>query len=50
MEYHPVEYERPTYFQLSVAYADVNYCFANFKYVKGLLMHMLTCYIHRGLP
>ena len=22
MEYHPVEYERPTYFQLSIAYAD----------------------------
>jgi hypothetical protein len=25
---------------LFIAYADINYCFANFKYVKGLLMHM----------
>jgi len=23
------------YFQLSIAYVDVNYCFANFKYVEG---------------
>ena len=35
MEYHLVKYERPTYFQLSIAYADINYCFANFKYAKG---------------
>ena len=35
MEYHPVEYERPTYFQLSIAYVDINYCFANFKYAEG---------------
>ena len=57
---------RPTYFQLSIAYADINYCFANFtyverfviiaywlkyfKYAEGLLMYMLTCYIHHGLP
>jgi hypothetical protein len=34
MEYCPVKYERPTYFQLSIAYADINYCFANFKYVE----------------
>ena len=24
MEYHPVEYEGPTYFQLFIAYADIN--------------------------
>jgi len=35
MEHRSVEYERPTYFQLSIAYADINYCFANFKYVEG---------------
>jgi len=35
MEYHPVEYERPTYFQLSIAYVNNNYCFANFKYADG---------------
>jgi hypothetical protein len=35
MEYCPVDYERPTYFQLSIAYVDINYCFANFKYVEG---------------
>ena len=35
MEYRPVEYERPTYFQLFIAYADINYCFANFKYAEG---------------
>jgi len=35
MEYRPVEYERSPYFQLSIAYADINYCFANFKYVEG---------------
>ena len=34
MEYHSVKYERPTYFQLSIAYVDINYCFANFKYVE----------------
>jgi hypothetical protein len=35
MEYHLVEYERPTNFQLSIAYVDINYCFTNFKYVEG---------------
>ena len=35
MGYHPVECGRPTYFQLSIAYADINYCFANFKYAEG---------------
>jgi hypothetical protein len=35
MEYRPVKYETPTYFQLSIAYADINYCFANFKYAEG---------------
>ena len=35
MEYHPVEYERPTYFKLSIANVNINYCFANFKYVEG---------------
>ena len=35
MEYRPVKYERHTYFQLSIAYADINYCFANFKYAEG---------------
>ena len=35
MEYHPVEYEMPTYFQLSIAYVDINYCFENFKYAEG---------------
>src|ERR1700733_14791158 len=66
MKYHPVEYKRPTYFQLFIAYADITYCFANFKYaegyvsipcelnyykyVQGLLMHMRTSYIHRGPP
>jgi len=35
MEYHSVEYERPTYLQLSIAYVDINYCFENFKYVEG---------------
>jgi phospholipase C len=35
VEYHPVKYERPTYFQLSIAYVDINYCFANFKYAEG---------------
>ena len=35
MENCPVEYEWPEYFQLSIAYADNNYCFANFKYVEG---------------
>ena len=34
MEYRPVEYEKPTYFQLSIAYADINYCFANFEYAE----------------
>ena len=34
MEYHLVEYERPTYFQLSIAYADINYCFADFNYAE----------------
>ena len=34
MEYRPVKYERPTYFQLST-YANNNYCFANFKYAEG---------------
>jgi hypothetical protein len=24
-----------SYFQLSIAYADNNYCFANFKYAEG---------------
>ena len=37
MEYHPVEYESPAYFQLSIAYADINYSFANFKYAEGYL-------------
>src|ERR1700736_586882 len=66
MEYRVVEYERPAYFQLFIAYADTNYFFANFKYsegyisityqlkyskyVKGLLIHMQTTYIHCGLP
>ena len=53
MEYRLVEYERPTNFQLSIAYVDISYCFANFKYaeeyVKGLPMHMWTSYIHRSL-
>jgi len=34
MEYHLVNYERPTYFQLSIAYMDINYCFAIFKYAE----------------
>jgi hypothetical protein len=38
MEYHPVEYERPTYFQLSTAYADINYCFANFTYMERFVI------------
>ena len=38
MEYHLVEYERPTYFQLSIAYADINYCFANFTYVERFVI------------
>ena len=25
----------PTYFQLSIAYVDINYCFEKFKYVEG---------------
>ena len=29
------KYYRPTYFQLSIEYADINYCFANFKYAEG---------------
>src|ERR1700683_4680537 len=29
------KYGRPTYFQLSIEYVDINYCFANFKYVEG---------------
>jgi len=37
MEYHPVEYESPTYFQLSIAYTGINYSFANFKYAEGYL-------------
>jgi hypothetical protein len=37
MEYHLVEYERPTYFQLSIAYGDINYCSANFKYAEGFV-------------
>ena len=35
MEYHPVKYERPMYFQLCFAYVDINYCFAIFKYAEG---------------
>jgi hypothetical protein len=35
VEYCLVKYERPTYFQLSMAYVDINYCFANFKYAEG---------------
>jgi len=30
------QYERPTYFQLFIAYADISYCFANFKYAEGM--------------
>ena len=26
---------RPVIFQLSIEYVDINYCFANFKYVEG---------------
>src|SRR5882757_9148042 len=29
------KYYRPTYFQLSIEYAGINYSFANFKYVEG---------------
>jgi len=32
----PVEYERPTYFQLSIAYADTNYCFATLNIRKDM--------------
>jgi hypothetical protein len=35
MEYRAVKYERSAYFQLSIAYVDINYCFANFKYAEG---------------
>ena len=35
MEYRPVKYEWLTYFQLSIAYVDISYCFANFKYAEG---------------
>ena len=35
MEYRPVKYERPTYFQLSIAYVDINYCFESSKYAEG---------------
>jgi len=35
MGYYLVEYERPTYFQLSIEYGDINYSFANFKYAEG---------------
>ena len=34
MKYCEVEYEKPSYFRLSIAQVDVNYCFANFKYVE----------------
>jgi hypothetical protein len=37
MEYRLVKYESPTYFQLSIAYAGINYSFANFKYAEGYL-------------
>jgi hypothetical protein len=29
------KYYRPTYFQLSIEYVGINYCFANFKYEEG---------------
>jgi hypothetical protein len=28
------KYYRPTYFQLSIEYVGINYCFANFKYAE----------------
>jgi hypothetical protein len=60
------KYYWPTYFLLSIAYVAINYCLADYtyaerflgiaysfkysKYAKGLPMHMLTTYIHRGPP
>ena len=39
-----------TYFTFELTYVVTTYLFKYFKYAKGLLTHMRTSYIHRGLP